>query len=119
MEQAYGTTRWVLLTRNYAIKLPTLIDWRLFLLGLLANMNERFFYLSFQKGSPELAQRLCPIVFSAPGGWLVVMRRAQPLDRDDFELCAQINWKYIPVERKPDSFGWFEGRIVAIDYGNS
>jgi hypothetical protein len=23
----------------------------------------------------------------------------------------------VPVEDKPDSFGWFDGRIVAVDYG--
>lgn len=31
------------------------------------------------------------------------------VDREDFVL---------PVERKPDSFGWMNGKIVAYDYGN-
>lgn len=68
-------------------------------------------------GWPEL----CPVLFSVPGGWLLVMRRAKPLS--DAEWCSvHPEWGYreeyvVPVEMKRDSFGVLDGRIVAIDYG--
>ena len=112
-----GITREVFLTRRYAIKIPKLIyGWHKFLCGLLANMQERTFAAA---GWPEL----CPIVFSLPGGWLLVMMRADLLtdaewevfDADAFCNCPDY---MIPAENKRDSFGKLDGRIVAIDYGN-
>jgi hypothetical protein len=73
-------------------------------------------------GWPEL----CPVLFSLPGGWLVVMRRAQVLtdsewlQLDEAALMELINRDdyILPVELKSDSFGWLDGRLVAVDYGN-
>ena len=112
-----GVTREVLLTRCYAIKIPKLIyGWHKFLCGLLANMQEATFS---RAGFPEL----CPVVFAFPGGWLLVMRRAELLS--DAEWCAFNAEVFcttpdyiIPAEFKQDSFGKLDGRIVAIDYGN-
>lgn len=112
---AIGATRAVLLTDRLAWKVPRMSTWRTFLNGLLANMQEREFA---RTGWPEL----CPVVFSLPGGWLVVMRRARPLTCDEFndfdsrEFITRSDG-VIPVEEKPDSFGWLDGRIVAVDYG--
>lgn len=110
-----GATRAVLLTKRYAFKVPRLVSWRLFLSGLLANMQEREFA---RAGWPEL----CPVLFSLPGGWLVVMPRAAPLT--DLEW-AQIDMRWperadyvVPVEMKRDSFGRLLSRIVAVDYGS-
>lgn len=109
-----GATRAVLLVGRVAIKAPRMSTWRTFLSGLLANMQEREFA---RTGWPEL----CPVVFSVPGGWLLVMRRAEPLS--DAEWCTvHPEWgdreEYaVPVEMKRDSFGVLDGRIVAIDYG--
>lgn len=116
---AYGTTRTVILIGRYAIKFPAMTEWRLFLLGLLANMQERNFS---RCGWPEL----CPVLFSVSGGWLVVMRRARALTDDEWlamsepDLHAFINKpEYcIPAEIKCDSFGWLDGKLVAVDYGN-
>jgi len=90
--------------------------WHKFLCGLLANMQERQFA---ETGWPQL----CPVVFSVPGGWLVVMRRAEMLS--DAEWCCfdpkafcETDDYVIPAEFKRDSFGKLDGRIVAIDYGN-
>ncbi|MES2323237.1 MAG: hypothetical protein V4633_13315 [Pseudomonadota bacterium] len=115
---AYGTTRTVLLVGKYAVKFPATVEWRLFLLGLLANMQERKFS---RCGWPEL----CPVLFSLPGGWLVVMRRAKNLSYDEWmgfdagELNAFVNRpEYaVPAELKMDSFGWLDGKLVAVDYG--
>lgn len=112
-----GVTREVILTRRFAFKIPRMVyGWRMFLCGLLANMQEREFG---RLKWPEL----CPVVFSVPGGWLVVMRRALPLTDDEWfsfdpiPFCQQAH-RPLPVEHKRDSFAKIDGRIVAIDYGN-
>lgn len=117
-----GATRAVLLTKRHAFKVPRLASWRLFLCGLLANMQEREF-------SRTGWRELCPVLFSIPGGWLVVMPRAEPLS--DYRWAEIDEWLpqnregcdyVVPVERKRDSFGWLVeqgvGRIVAVDYGS-
>ena len=113
---AYGTTRTVFLILRWAIKIPSFVEWRLFLLGLLANMQETKFS---KTGWPEL----CPILFSISGGWVVIMARAHPLTREqfneiDFDLWLNCVPYTIPVEKKMDSFGLLDGRLVAVDYGN-
>ena len=112
----YGTTRHVVLWRHWALKLPAWTTWRLFLCGLLANMQEREFA---KTGWPEL----CPVVWSVPGGWLVVMRRAIPMSRAERETFDPSAWSahasyVIPVEAKMDSFGYIDERVVAVDYGS-
>ncbi len=112
---AFGTTRLVLLTRCYAIKLPRPTSWRLFLHGLLANMQERQFS---RTGWPEL----CPVTLSIPGGWLIVMPRCEPYERRmadaEYVLFTEKADYVVPVENKPDSFGLLHGRLVAVDYGS-
>lgn len=110
-----GATRWVLLVCGLALKVPRTTTWRTFLNGLLANMQEREFS---RTGWPEL----CPVRFSVPGGWLVVMDRARPLDDAEWcdfepELFTEHPDYTIPVEPKQDSFGVLAGRVVAVDYG--
>jgi hypothetical protein len=106
----------VLLVGNYAIKVPNFLSgWRLFLQGLLANMQERVFSAA---GWPEL----CPVVASLPGGWLVVMRRVRVMTDAEFQQIDS-SWLdrgdyVIPAELKPNSFGWLGEKLVAIDYGN-
>lgn len=111
----WGATRVVFLVGRYAVKLPRPTAWRTFLNGLLANMQEREFS---RTGWPEL----CPVIWSVPGGWLLVMPRCQPMS--DAEWCDfepesfTENAEYhIPVEPKQDSFGLLAGRVVAVDYG--
>lgn len=116
MRIAMGTTRIVLLIGPFAIKVPYLLSWKLFLWGLLANMQERQF-------SRIGHIKMCPVLFSLPGGFLCVMRRATPLTVEEFEALEPAAWRdegdfVIPVEAKVDSFGWLDGRVVAIDYGS-
>ncbi len=112
----YGTTRTVLLIGDYAIKFPALTSWRLFLYGLLGNMQEARFSRS---DCPDL----CPVVFHVPGGFCTVMRRAEKITREQFFALDVEQWRErehvtIPVENKLDSFGILDGKIVAIDYGS-
>jgi hypothetical protein len=118
----FGCTRAVLLIGRYAVKVPTLRSWKHFLLGLIANMQERVFSAA---NWPEL----CPVVWASWGGWLLVMRRAEPITPDQWEafyptvkdgwLCGvEGSGYYVPCEPKRNSFGWYGGRIVCLDYGN-
>jgi hypothetical protein len=104
------------LTKSLVFKIPNCSEWRLFLCGLLANLQERTFA---QAGWPEL----CPIKFSLPLGFLIVMPRVKVLTEKEFETFDYerfVNHKdyHVPVEAKRDSFGWLDGKIVAVDYGS-
>lgn len=106
-----GYNRTVLLTRRYALKLPTWRSWRDFLFGLLNNQTEARVGRSGRSD-------VCPVLFAIPGGWLVVMPRLPILTQAEFDAhgVADMPWN-LSVERKPDSFGIYEGRVVAVDYG--
>lgn len=129
-----GVTREVFLIGRYAFKLPKLTyGWKMFLQGLLCNMQEAVWGRS--KEMPEF----CPVVFSIPGGWLVVMKRAMPLTdeqwreflrdrlgidgiksfhpRDEIKSWTGGDY-FIPAEVKENSFGLLDGRVVVIDYGD-
>lgn len=120
-----GASRYVILTKRYALKVPRWSHWRTFLQGLLANMQESTFGST---GWPEI----CPVLFSLPGGFLVVMPRVRVLTMQEFlENEEQLSYMLsgcldtgerrrdyvVPAEMKPDSFGWYRGRLVAVDYG--
>jgi hypothetical protein len=105
----------VFLVGPFAVKVPSFYSWQTFLWGLLSNLQERTFS---QTAWPEL----CPVLFSLPGGWLVIMRRAEPLSEAtfsafDYDGFSNLPEYRVPVEHKRDSFGLFDGRIVAVDYG--
>ena len=110
----YGSTRTVILTNNYAFKFPYIGRWKNFLLGLLSNMQE----VEFNTLKDE---RLAKVIFHLPLGFLVVMKRAEPLQKFDKKyfagFCARKKGLVLPCELKKDSFGYIDGRLVAIDYG--
>lgn len=111
-----GATRMVFLFPKIVVKIPRINDWKLFLCGLLGNMQERQFA---KTGWPEL----CPIVASCPAGFWVVMRRCESLNdywwqHFDYEEFIDGGDYVVPVENKRDSFGWLDDRIVALDYGS-
>jgi hypothetical protein len=108
-----GATRNVFLIGRYAIKIPRLVEWRLFLNGLLANMQEVTF-------SETKWEEFCPVLFHFPLGFMVVMKRCDPLTRyqwDSFDVDA-FRENVMFVENKMDSFGILNGKIVAVDYGS-
>lgn len=110
-----GCTRFVLLIGSKAIKIPRFdYGWAQSLRGLLANMQE----VEFSPIDP----RACPITFHIPGGWLLVMKRCEPISDEQWQTinnsCPGV-WMPIPVERrKRDSFGVLNGQVVAVDYGS-
>ena len=109
-EMKQGCTRNVFLIGNLAIKIPRFVEWKHFLKGLLANLQEVRYN---NNPYPEL----CPVVFHIAGGFLLVMQRAEPITRQMF-FDMEINvFSGFPVEHKQDSYGLLNDRIVAVDYG--
>lgn len=114
-----GSSRTVILTNKYAIKIPKIkfgyYGFRSFLNGLIANIQETEF-------SKLKCKKLCPVFFSIYGGLLVIMPRCKTLNIDDwnnFNYNEFINSNdfIIPTEYKISSFGIYNNEIVAIDYG--
>lgn len=104
-----GTTRKCILLGKYAIKIPQFsYGWKTILYGLLGNMQEKQF---------SCLDNTCPILFYIPGGFLSIMPRCGKLTREQFNNINKDDFEFIPVENKIDSFGIYNGNIVAIDYG--
>ena len=78
-------------------------------------------FLSEAQFSKSGWKELCPVLFSVPGGFLVVIPRCQTLQdalpQALYELFINQPDYCVPAENKSDSFGWYKGRLVAIDYG--
>lgn len=112
-----GCTRWVILTKNYAIKFPALCHWNHFLQGILGNIQEQIFWKNLKH------PKLCPILFYLPSGLFLVMKRGEDLTMEEFfginyeEWISEDGW-IIPVENKICSFKKIDGNIVAVDYGS-
>lgn len=103
-----GVTREVILVGRRAVKIPSLRSWSLFLTGLLCNMQEAAW--------AGCHPRLCPVRFAAPGGFVVVMDRCDPITEEEFNLLDAADFPR-HVEPKVCSFGRLGGRVVAVDYG--
>jgi hypothetical protein len=129
-----GATRWVLLIGRYAVKFPSLYSYRHFLQGILGNEQETFWYKSF-----KWTGKLCPVLFCFPGCFFIVMPRVRvmtddeakeiwglppcnfdgsPTPCDEFLRIEPGEESIFPAEKKSDSFGWLDGKLVIIDYGS-
>lgn len=119
-----GSTRVVWVFKTFVIKFPRFIAWRLFLHGLLANMQERLF-------NTLNDQRFAKVYLSDPIGLFVVMEYCRPLTDDEWRSLINLynEWKSsyngygseaeVPVEKKRSSFGVTKhNKLVAIDYGS-
>jgi hypothetical protein len=84
----------------------------------------------YESTTPWRRKLLCPVIWCAPKGILLVMRAATPVTEEEFD-CADDrkelpDWKPVPAskevtpfeegEDKFADFGWLDGRIVAMDY---
>jgi len=110
-----GMTREVFLIGKYAFKIPSFRSYKLFLLGILGNMQEHQFY-SIMKD-----ERMCPVLFASPLKLLIIMPRCieSNLSQKELTKMSETNyWFSVPVEFKPCSFGYYKGKLVAVDYGS-
>jgi hypothetical protein len=109
-----GATREVFLMGKLAIKIPSFRSYKLFLRGLLCNLQERFWWKETHD------KRLCPVLFSDWFGLLVVMPRVTIL-WDFTDKQAEVVWEYfegLPRESKPNNFGFHNGDYLLVDYGS-
>lgn len=121
MQIKKGTTRTVILVGSYAIKVPRFWHqysghrWKIFLRGILANIDESFWWkCAFQK------EKLCPVLWKSPLGFILVMKRAEPLTEEEYDKEKFENeFKLLPLDNKMINFGKVENRIVLIDYADS
>lgn len=115
-----GASRSVVLTRRWALKFPKIhrpcspygyaYD---FLTGLRSNLCERVFWRM-------RLDAMCPVTLSLPFGIMNIMPRCRPLTASEWECVDHQSFvdQGIPVENKRSSFGWYQNRIVALDYGS-
>lgn len=116
-----GSTRIVFLIKKHAIKIPNFLDgWTLFLKGLLANIQESNTWEWWRIPNSELFERselLCPIIWRSWGGWIVVMKRADPITNQDTRPVF-LQLEYFIKDHKDDNYGIINGKVVMIDYGS-
>lgn len=112
----YGVTRVVLVVGRLVFKFPRPDRWRTLLNGMLANMDEVYWY----RNSPEEWQlKMAPVVFALRGGFLVVARRARILTQEEYALVDPKYFEPLPYDPKPGNMGYYQGRLVLVDYADA
>lgn len=120
-----GGTRLVILTKNYAIKLPRFYSWKSFLTGMICNISEN----EFSKMNHE---NLCPVKYGNSIGLIVIMHRAELISDDGiFKIemnklqksiedddCPELYFDFFEYDGLMKNFGFFDGRFVKIDYSD-
>lgn len=110
-----GVTRTVILTRRYAVKVPSLrggssgARLESFCWGVLANRSERQWH-DYEGWHGAVA----PVVRSWLGGIVQVYPRCDPLLPETRGPLPSLDPD--PGDVKPDNFGIFHGRVVRVDY---
>ena len=112
-----GSTRIVLVLSKYVIKIPTILNYELFLCGLLANIREGYIYKETRRN--DLA-RVC---YYNRLGLFLIMERVDICSNDEaYELYKYVYDKYKDDELMLDDFktsnwGRKNGKLVKVDYG--
>lgn len=105
-----GITRTVFILKNVVVKVPNVrYGWRLFLRGLLSNIDEN---RAWKNTKSEL---LCPVLFCSWGGWFLIMQKVEWVFKNDLDYSRWTNGGF-GTDNKPDNFGFLNGKIVKIDY---
>jgi hypothetical protein len=93
--------------------------------GLRCNRFEADLY---KRANARRRDMLCPVIWCAPAGIILVARRAdreitEQEKADLMDRGAFPDWDYVPpndedhpFEFKPSDWGWLGGRLVALDY---
>jgi hypothetical protein len=90
--------------------------------GVSCNKYEAHLYRSV---SEKRRSMLCPVVWISPGGRLLIMAAAIPrtsdLTPEEYTDLFE-EWDYMPgedscpFEPKALDWGWYQGKLVALDY---
>jgi hypothetical protein len=112
-----GTTRLVLVIGPWAFKLAR---------GARGRRCNSYEANLFQNVNARRSAMLCPVLWCAGSGWLMVMSAATPLAEHEKEELLDSNgfpdWDYMPgeasdpFEYKASDWGRINGRLVALDY---
>jgi hypothetical protein len=116
-----GATRRVFVFKNFVIKIPNTQEYRLFLHGLLANLQEKL-WSSIDR--PDLAK----VKFCDKLGLFLIMERAKVIGNDVSPdlLIPMLEEKYkdddmkefMLSDAKNSNWGYVKGILKKIDYGN-
>ena len=113
----YGTNRLVILIYKYAVKIANPIyGHKHFLIGCLANWNERERYLLIKRYSKDSYLKIAISLWCSYFGLIQIQKRCKELDR---ELTDE---EYISFEYycnndcKRTNFGYYHNNIVCLDY---
>jgi len=112
-----GVTREVLIFRKIVIKIPSLRSWKLFLHGILANLQEK----TFSGAHPMLM----PVLFCLAGFILVMPKCERIFYNEESILIEALNaikndslYEFLESDFKPMNYGIYMGNVVKIDYGS-
>src|SRR6267154_759327 len=90
-----GSTRWAILVGKYAIKIPSLSNYEDFLKGLLSNAAE-----SQWSKTMNWTKKFCPVLFTLPGYFMVIMPRVQVLSENEFMRYEHTIERFIMIGDK-------------------
>jgi hypothetical protein len=110
-----GTTRAVLIVGSIAIKFA------LHERGARCNWFEADLY---GRTTPKRKKMLCPVIWCSENSAVLVLRSVTPLrdDERDYLWDNFPDWsdppdmEESPLEPGTANWGWFDGRLVAVDY---
>lgn len=104
------------------VKIPNFTcQWSHFLRGIIGNISENQTWKwnsgKFEKGTSHL---LCPVVWCSLGGWVLVMKKAKPITREQWEMITDISKfkKHFSGDDTMSNYGYYENRLVKLDYAD-
>ncbi len=124
MKMDLGATRRVFIFKNFVVKIPNTQEYKLFICGILANLQEKL----WSGCHPDLAK----VLWCSPLGLVLIMERAITLSTDELREFDWLKFKedleekykdddlgeFMLSDTKPDNWGYVGDRLVKIDYGN-
>ena len=122
MKTKIGATRIVFIFNKIVIKIPNIKEYRLFLHGILANMQEYTFYKRSKR------EDLAKVYFISPLGLFIIMRKAKvfcnKVNHLNFLNMIEDKYKndvmkdFMLSDCKVTNWGIINKKLVKIDYGN-
>lgn len=116
-----GVTRIVIILDTVVVKVPNFTHkWNHFLKGIIGNIEEhntwRYNTGDFDTGNSHL---LCPVVWCSWLGFILIMKKAEPLSTEQWEAITDISEHklHFPGDDTISNYGYYCGRLVKIDYG--
>jgi len=117
-----GSTRRVFVFRNFVIKIPNTQEYKLFLNGILSNLQEKLF-------SKMNRLDLAKVKYCDRFGLILIMEKAKEFDYNnlnwlEFKNALEEKYKnddmkeFMLSDAKPTNWGIINGELVKIDYGS-